>query len=370
MKKERLCSLDVLRGLDMMLLTVFQPLVCAFNRSWKLPDWVMYQCEHPWGGFTVYDIIMPLFIFMCGAAVPLALKRRLDAEGRPTASFFKHIGWRFVYLWVLGMLCQGRIITLDPHQICYYTNTLQTIAAGYVIAAFALFIKNAKVRFALPFVLVTVYSLLLAFGGDYSKQGNFAMKFERPIIDFLQYGKHDTNQYTWYLTTLMFGAMTLFGAQATEILVAAREAKRKFLTLAAYGAGLLALGWTLAIWIPMIKQIFTASFTLQAMGWSMLLLAGLYYLTDIVKFRKGIGLICCFGRNALFVYMFANLFGFAAKEFGKWSTQGLHLYLGEKPVPFIAGIVAAAIVCLVAVARDRLRTLSALERAAAAKAQA
>ena len=49
----------------------------------------MRQFEHYWGGFTAYDLIMPLFIFMCGAAIPLALPKRLDAEGRPTAAFWK-----------------------------------------------------------------------------------------------------------------------------------------------------------------------------------------------------------------------------------------------------------------------------------------
>ena len=37
MKKERLYSLDLLRGLDMMLLVVIGPLVKAANTAWKLP---------------------------------------------------------------------------------------------------------------------------------------------------------------------------------------------------------------------------------------------------------------------------------------------------------------------------------------------
>ena len=60
----RLFSLDLLRGLDMLLLTVIGPLVHGFNASWKLSDGFMGQFRHGWECFTLWDIIMPLFIFM------------------------------------------------------------------------------------------------------------------------------------------------------------------------------------------------------------------------------------------------------------------------------------------------------------------
>ena len=111
-RDSRLFSLDALRGLDMLFLCVVQPIVVVAAKNFGFSDVethpFMRQFGHFWGGFTAYDLIMPLFIFMSGAAVPLALKRRLDAEGRPTAAFWKHIGVRFVMLWILGMVAQGR----------------------------------------------------------------------------------------------------------------------------------------------------------------------------------------------------------------------------------------------------------------------
>ena len=87
----RLFSLDALRGLDMLFLCVVQPIimVAAGNFGFADPEThpFMRTFHHYWGGFTAYDLIMPLFIFMSGAAVPLALRKRLDAEGRPTAAF-------------------------------------------------------------------------------------------------------------------------------------------------------------------------------------------------------------------------------------------------------------------------------------------
>ena len=78
---DRLVSLDLLRGLDMFLLTVIGPLVWALDGAFGLPDAVLFQFTHPWEGFTLWDIIMPLFLFMCGAAIPLSLERRI--VGKP-----------------------------------------------------------------------------------------------------------------------------------------------------------------------------------------------------------------------------------------------------------------------------------------------
>ena len=87
---ERLYSLDLLRGLDMFLLTVVGPFFSALNAATRLPDCVMGQFRHNWGGFTLWDLVMPLFIFMCGAAVPFALPKRMK-EGRAGFEYWRHV---------------------------------------------------------------------------------------------------------------------------------------------------------------------------------------------------------------------------------------------------------------------------------------
>ncbi|MBQ3746979.1 MAG: DUF5009 domain-containing protein, partial [Kiritimatiellae bacterium] len=59
---DRLSSLDLLRGLDMVFLTIVGPLVWAIDSGWGLPQGFLYQFTHPWEGFTAWDIIMPLFL--------------------------------------------------------------------------------------------------------------------------------------------------------------------------------------------------------------------------------------------------------------------------------------------------------------------
>ena len=131
---ERLFSLDALRGLDMIFLCLAKPVIVATAQALGCGDVEAYpfmrQFTHPWGGFTAYDLIMPLFIVMCGAAVPFALPKRLDAEGRPTAAFWRHVASRVVLLWMLGMACQGRLLTFRPGEFVWFSNTLEAIAVG------------------------------------------------------------------------------------------------------------------------------------------------------------------------------------------------------------------------------------------------
>ena len=125
----------------MLLIVAVGRVLRAADGVWGLPPGLMAQIRHNWGGFTFWDIIMPLFIFMCGAAMPFALGKRMR-DGRPTAAFWRHVAVRVALLWVLGMVSQGNLLTLDPMRISPYNNTLQTIASGYLIAACAMCVPN------------------------------------------------------------------------------------------------------------------------------------------------------------------------------------------------------------------------------------
>lgn len=91
--KERLYSLDLLRGIDIFFLTVFCGIAWAAHEGLGLfpvpagtPEGyfgpVMEQLAHRWGRFHLIDIVMPMFIYMCGAAIPFALvvRRRMKAR--------------------------------------------------------------------------------------------------------------------------------------------------------------------------------------------------------------------------------------------------------------------------------------------------
>ena len=352
MKHERLFSLDLLRGLDMLFLCVVQPLVLVCARGWGFNDAaahpVMRQFEHFWGGFTAYDLIMPLFIFMCGAAVPFALAKRLDAEGRPTAAYWRHVAGRFALLWVLGMVAQGRLLQFDLTTVSPFNNTLQTIACGYLIAALVLLVRRRWVQVAIPFALAAAYGLGFVVTGDYGPDTNFAIRFEAWFVKLVMPASNRAVEladphYTWWATIPMFGAMTLCGLNATLVLKSARTPRRKAGLLAVLGAALLA-GGLLLEWagVPCIKHIYTVSFTAQAMGVCVLLLTALYVLTDIWRFRRGWWLVTLYGQTALASYMLGEVFRSVPAAASRAVLGGLAGRLGDPWAPLVLELGTAA----------------------------
>ncbi len=357
--KERLYSLDLLRGLDMILLVVIGPIVKASDSIWHFAPAFMGQFRHGWECFTLWDIIMPLFIFMCGAAIPFALGRRLE-NGKAGPAFWRHVLFRVAMLWALGMMVQGKLLSLNIHEINPYSNTLQSIAAGYFVTACVMLIPSKALRIAAPVACALLYTLLLAFGGDYTEHGNFAFKSDIAILRFILPADHsylaNPNHYTWFSTSLMFAAMTLAGYHATEILRGAGEKKGKAVRLFVYGVALEVVGWAVSPWIPVIKPIYTLSFTAQAMGWCVIALAALYILTDILMLRKGLWLVILFGQCALTAYLAGGFFRPVLTKMADLFTQGLPYLLGSKTLmPLITAIVVAVEISLVLAIRRRLR---------------
>lgn len=135
-KLNRLESLDVLRGFDLFCLVVLEmvlhPLAHAIDMPWF--NSFMWGFSHvEWEGFSTWDLVMPLFLFMAGVSMPFSLSRYKDMPDK--MAVYRRIGKRVLLLWVFGMMCQGNLLALDPDRVYLYSNTLQSIAMGYLIAS-------------------------------------------------------------------------------------------------------------------------------------------------------------------------------------------------------------------------------------------
>ena len=63
-----------------------------------------------------------------------------------------------------------------------------------------------------------------------------------------------------------------------------------------------ALGLGLSWWIPMIKQLCTASFVLYSLGWVILMLVGFYVIIDVLGYRRWTFPLVVLGSNSIFIY--------------------------------------------------------------------
>lgn len=92
----RLASIDILRALTMLLMI-------WVNDFWSLidiPKWLTHaSATEDYMGFS--DVIFPLFLFIVGLSIPLAIQHRLDKKDS-TATIAKHILIRSVSLLVIG----------------------------------------------------------------------------------------------------------------------------------------------------------------------------------------------------------------------------------------------------------------------------
>ena len=118
---------------------------------------------------------------------------------------------------------------------------------------------------------------------------------------------------------------------------------RRLAKLAGLGAALLAVGWALVPIIPPIKHIYTLTFTAQAMGWSCLALAFLFWVADILKFRRGTWLVLLFGQTSLLAYMVGDEFKDVLRQFGKHMTEGFEHAFGPASVPIGVWFFASAL---------------------------
>ena len=324
--RERLYSLDLLRGLDMVLLTVIGPLQNGWRLSWGIPAGVTNQFSHFWSGFTLWDLIQPLFIFMCGAAVPFALGKRME-DGRAGRTYWRHVFGRVGLLYLLGFAASGAVFKLDLTRVAPIGNTLQLIAVGYLLAALVYPLKSRWVR-CLPFAAyLAVYGVILCICGDWTSDGTAGIRFDQWLLSHVYPPDSPVlthhNGYSKFLTLPVYGFLTVAGLEATLVLRGGLSPWRKAGTLFAAGAALAALGWVLVPVIPMIKHIYSPSFTLAAVGYALLLLAALYVLTDIWKFRRGLGFFILYGQVSLAAYMLYTLFAPALRVTAEVVTVGV-----------------------------------------------
>ena len=331
----------------MMLLVLVEPLVLAADKAWQLPKWVSDTFTHIWGAFTIYDVIMPCFIFMCGAAIPFAFAKHLK-DGRPTRAFWSHLAWRFVILYVLGSICQCNLLSLDPMRIHVFYNTLQVIAVAYVATALVMLIPSRKVQVAIPIVFAALMGVVvhLCGHGNYTPEGNFTYVFDRlvwgAVLPVDQYSLNPNGYFTYILPQLVCCSIAMCGYECALILRSARTQWNNVVRLLGLAGVLFLSGFAVSFKIPVIKHIFSLSFSLYATAWSVLALASLYVVADIWKFRNGSGLVVLFGRNALAAYVTMSVFHGTLHAAASHFAQGVPRLLGSTPQPFV-------IACLMAV---------------------
>jgi predicted acyltransferase len=317
LSKERVISVDALRGFDMFWIMGgdigFQALDKVFQN--RLSGFLKTQFDHvEWLGFHFEDLIMPLFLLLVGFSMVYSYRKRLSVASSDKA-LWMHTIKRVVLLWILGMAVQGNLLTYDFDKIQFYSNTLQSIAAGYLIST--IIILYLPVTYQIP-VGGTI-------ANAYTPDGNIAIIVEKAVM-----GRHiGWGTYTWIVSSLNFGSSIMLGVFAGYIMQSAQEKMKKFYIYLIFGISLIILALILNIWHPIIKHIWTSSFVLFAGGVSLLLLSVFYLIIDVWNIRKGTRWMIVIGSNAIFAYVAYHLFAPSFQSMAEVFLNGLKPWIGN-----------------------------------------
>lgn len=312
----RLVSLDALRGFDMFWIMGG---AAIFLRLFSLSDIPVFhtlsqQLEHTqWHGFTFWDLIFPLFLFIVGTSMPFSMSKRRE-RGDTTGKLYLHVVKRTVVLLVLGLIYNG---LLDFNFNSFrFAGVLQRIALCYFLASIIMIHLNIrKQAYAFGIILIVYWAVMKliptpGFGaGDLSPEGNLAGYIDRLLLPgrFCCYTFGDNEGI---LSTLPAVATTLLGGLSGHWLRSSFSKLKKTWGLLLAGLGCLILGWLWGLFFPINKLIWTSSYVLYAGGWSLLLLCFFFWIIDVKGWKKWAFPFVIIGMNPITIYVAQTLFDF------------------------------------------------------------
>ncbi len=306
----RLLSLDVMRGLIMILLAaesclVYQSLAVATKDNFLAVITTQFF-HHPWHGLRFWDLVQPAFMMMAGSAMYLSYSKKLS-KGISWKQNFKHIISRSLKLFAFGV---GLHCVYAGQLVWELWNVLTQLAFTTLIA-YLIINKNYTFQIIFSGALLLLTEVLYRY---IQIPG-----FSQPFTEFYNFGAYaDTllmgkiNSDGWVAINIIpTAAHTIWGVLAAKVLMDKNLKMKPISVLLMAGVILLTVGISLdfAGITPIIKRISTSAFTLASGGWVILILAGLYWLFDIKKYNRYAWVFVSIGMNAIFIYLFFETVG-------------------------------------------------------------
>src|SRR3569833_2813209 len=332
---QRLVSLDALRGYNFIWILGGDGAVVALadmmrphgGRRGEAGELLRTQMTHPYRqGLTFYDFIFPLFIFITGVAITLALPKQVERDGKAKAHL--RVVKRALLLYVLAILYYGGL-SGDFEEI-RYVGVLQRIAICYLAAAVLILNIGWRGLIAATVVLIGGYWALMTFvpvpgggAGSYAPDANLANWIDTQFLPGRMWDK--TRDPEGLLSTLPASATCLLGVLSGLVLRAAGlSAARKSAWLVGGGIVLTVAGYLWALQVALIKSIWSPSFALVTGGMSAVLRGLFHQVIDVWGYKRWTPVFVWIGANAILLYLLNALMGFnvpaeriAGGEFGK-----------------------------------------------------
>jgi predicted acyltransferase len=315
--KERLQSLDTLRGFDMAMLVGGGWIIISLAEAtgWGWLEALAVQQEHvDWVGFRFYDMIFPLFMFISGVAIPYAIHSKVE-KGIAKSALLRKIFIRLLALVALGLIYNG--VLEWGFTDMRVASVLAQIGFGYFFAALiTLYSKSIKGSIFWLLGILSAVAVLQMFvpvpgygSGTFEPASTINAWLDQKLLPGRLYDKvFDPEGILCIVSAIsitLLGSIAGFLIRSTPL-----KPSKKALYIAAGGFGLVIFALALSHVYPIIKKMWTVPYVLLAAGISALLLSLFYYVIDVKGSKSWTLFFRVFGMNSITIYMVTRIIDF------------------------------------------------------------
>src|SRR6266700_870112 len=343
LRPARLQSLDLFRGITIAAMILV-------NNAGDEPSayWPLRHAE--WNGWTPTDLIFPFFLFIVGVAMAFSFRSRLD-RGDSRAHLLKHVIWRGIALFAIGMFLNGfpNHYQLDHWRVF---GVLQRIAVCYVITALLELWTSWRTQIGIAVACLAGYWILMRF---VPVPGFGIPTYDIPLLD------PDRNLVAWLDRKLLMGhlyegtrdpegVLSTIPAFATSLLLlltckwlrTAYSLGMKTFALLAAGTAAIVVGEIMNVWFPINKKLWTSSYVVFTTGPALVCLAVCYWIADVKQWRgRWTWPILVFGTNAIAAYFLSEVVAAVLYRVSIQTASGEKVSLLEKIYMHVFGPLAS-----------------------------
>ena len=329
-------AVDAYRGFVMFLMMAevlrLARVAANYPGNWFWSVLAFHQTHSEWTGCSLHDMIQPSFSFLVGVALPYSIASRI-AKGGTFGKMFAHALWRSLLLIALGVFLRSM-----GHQMTNFTfeDTLSQIGFGYPFL-FLLGFRSPRWQWSAFGVIMAGYWLawalypapgpgfdwqavgvpadwqhhLSGFAAHWDKNSNLGQAFDVWFLNFFPRPKPFAFNGGGYLTLSFIptlGTMILGLIAGRWLRTSAPKIPMKQFAI----AGVIGVASSFALHFlglcPIVKRIWTPSWTLFSGGVCFLFLAGFCWLIEVRGYRKWAFPLVVIGANSIAAYCMAHLF--------------------------------------------------------------
>jgi predicted acyltransferase len=305
--KDRIASLDALRGLTVLawlVAAVVPPILNQLPQSHAAQAVAAQFSPSFWHGTTVYDLVVPMFVFAAGVAIVPAFQRR-KAAGQTNGEVAKRIVRRVVLLLAIGLVCEGGLVHYWPDL--RFVGAFQRLAICYAVAGCLELTTSWRFQSGVLAFLLVDYGAILAFGASgeaspYSLEGNAAAAVDQMLLPGRKFfGSWDPEGI---LTTIPAVALAIAGLIVGKWLTGTLLLKplRK-LCVFCIGAAAMVAAFVGGRFVPVEPHLWTITFCVIVIGVGLALLSLFHAAIDLNRWNGAFRPFIVLGRNPLVVVL-------------------------------------------------------------------